>query len=317
MIGLAVTRDGLPVRPWGFPGNTVEVSTVAPGKDDWRGWKRSRCVFVGAAGLGSQDNLTPLSQSGGTYIVCMPMRRGDEVTHDVLQRPGRVQQGADNVRVQAGGVGEGERRRRSVVCHNPYEATRQRAHRRQRLREREAELASRTAVRGESHSTRVGQLRASRRYGRYRRLTQGGVLRIDAATQRAAEQLDGTGVGPSNDESLTPADVALGYKQLQRVDEAWRTLQSGLRVRPVYHWAVHRIHAHGALQVLALLLERLIEQAWGAPWRNIRADLAQRKLAHLLSPHGEGWQVTEPAPAAVHHLKCLELKNPPPIVPLT
>jgi hypothetical protein len=37
----------------------------------------------------------------------------------------------------------------------------------------------------------VCQLRASRRYGRYLRLTKGGFLRIDAAKRRAAEQLDG------------------------------------------------------------------------------------------------------------------------------
>ena len=89
--------------------------------------------------------------------------------------------------------------------------------------------------------------------------------------------------------------MALGYKQLQRVEEAWRTLKSGLRLRPVYHWAVHRIHAHVALSVLALLLERVIEQACGDTWRNIRADLNQIKLAQLLSPHGEVWQVTEPS----------------------
>src|SRR5262249_55528798 len=131
------------------------------------------------------------------------------------------------------------------------------------------------------------------------------------------EQLDGTFVVQSNDESLTPADLALGYKQLQRVEEAWRTLKSGLRVRPVYHWAVHRIHAHVALSVLALLLERVIEHAGGDTRRNIRADLAQINLAQLLSPHGEVWQVTEPAPEAVNHLKCLELKNPPTILHLT
>jgi Transposase DDE domain len=166
VIGLAVTRDGLPVRHWVFPGKTVDVSTVAQVKDDLRGWKLSRCVFVGDAGMVSQDNLTQLSQSGGKYIVCMPMRRGDAVTHDVLQRPGRFQQVAENLRVKEVVVGEGERRRRYVVCHNPYEETRQRAHRRQILRELEAELASLNEVRGESHSKRVCQLRASRRYGR-------------------------------------------------------------------------------------------------------------------------------------------------------
>src|SRR5215470_11358052 len=316
VIGLAVTRDGLPVRHWVFPGNTVDVSTVAQVKDDLRGWKLSRCVFVGDAGMVSQDNLTQLSQSGGKYIVCMPMRRGDEVTHDVLQRPGRFQQVADNLRVKEVVVGEGERRRRYVVCHNPYEETRQRAHRQQILRELAAELASLKHLRGESHSKRVCQLRARRRSGRYLRLTKGGVLRIDAAKRRVAEQLDGKFVVHSNDDSLTPADVALGYKQLQRVEEAWRSLKSGLRIRPVSHWAVHRMHAHVALSVLALLLERVIEQACGDTWRNIRADLTHIKLAQLLRPHGEMWQVTEPSPEASKHLKSLELKKPPAILHL-
>jgi transposase len=69
VIGLAVTRDGLPVRHWVLPGHTVDVSTVAQVKDDLRGWKLSRCVFVGDAGMVSQDNLTQLSQSGATVLV--------------------------------------------------------------------------------------------------------------------------------------------------------------------------------------------------------------------------------------------------------
>ena len=110
--------------------------------------------------------------------------------------------------------------------------------------------------------------------------------------------------------------VVLGYKQLQRVEEAWRTLKSGLQVRPVYHWAVHRIHAHVALSVLALLLERIIEQACGDTWRNIRAAFEQIKLAQLMSPHGTVWQVTEPSPEAAKHLNSLELKKPPAILHL-
>jgi Transposase DDE domain len=317
VIGLAVTRDGLPVRHWVFPGNTVDVSTVAQVKDDLRGWQLSRCVFVGDAGMVSQENLNTLSKSGGKYIVCMPMRRGDEVTNDVLQRPGRYQQVADNLRGKEVVVGEGERRRRYIICHNPHEEKRQRAQRWRVLQELEAELAALQQIRGESHSKRVCQLRSSRRYGRYLRLTKGGLLRIDAAKRRSEAQLDGKFVGHSNDDSLSSADLALGYKQLQRVEEAWRTLKSGLQVRPVYHWVAHRIHAHVALSVLALLLERVIEQACGDTWRNIRAALEQIKLAQLLSPHGEVWQVTEPSPEASKHLKCLEIQNPPTILRLT
>jgi hypothetical protein len=316
VVGLAVTRDGLPVRHWVFPGNTVDVTTVAQVKADLRGWQLSRCVFVGDAGMVSQENLTKLSASGGKYILCMPMRRGDEVTREVLQRPGRYQSVADNLRVKEVVVGEGERRRRYIVCHNPQEEKRQRAHRQELLRELEAELASLHEVRGEGHTKRVCELRASRRYGRYLRLTKGGLLKIDAAKQREEERLDGKFVVHSNDDSLTPADLALGYKQLQRVEEAWRTLKNGLRLRPVFHGAVHRIHAHVALSVLALLVERVIEQACGDTWRNIRADLEQIKLAQLSSPHGEIWQVTEPSSDAANRLKCLEIKNPPAVLHL-
>jgi hypothetical protein len=317
VIGLAVTRDGLPVRHGVFPGHTVDVSTVAQVKDDLRGWTLRRGVLVGDAGMVSQDTLDTLSTSGGKSILCRPMRRGDEVTPAVLQRPGRDQQVADNLRVKAVVGGEGERRRRAVVCHNPQEETRQRAHRRQVLRELEAELSSLQQMRGESHRKRACQLRASRRYGRSLRLTTGGLLRSDAAKRRTAEPLDGKFVVDSHDDSLSPADLALGYKQRQRVEAAWRTLNSGRRVRPVSHGAVHRIHAHVAWSVLALLLERVIEQACADTWRNIRADLDHIKLAPLLSPHGEVWQVTEPSPQASNHLKCLDIKHPPAILHLT
>ena len=92
------------------------------------------------------------------------------------------------------------------------------------------------------------------------------------------------------------------------------TLKTGLRLRPVYHWAVHRIHAHVTLTVLALLLERVIERECGDTWRNIRDTLRQIKLAALSSPSGRVWQVTEPGLSAANHLKTLKIQHPRPIL---
>ena len=110
--------------------------------------------------------------------------------------------------------------------------------------------------------------------------------------------------------------MALGYKQQQRVEECWRTMKSGLKLRPVFHWAPHRIHAHVAITVLSLLLERAIEHACGDTWRNIRDDLKRVKLAQLSSPNGTVWQVTEPAPDAANRLTSLKIKKPPPLLHL-
>jgi len=271
-------------------------------------------VFDGDAGMVSKTNLETLAKSGGRYIVCMPIHQGGEVAQEVMRRPGRFKKVADNLEVKEVVVGEGERRRRYVVCFNPDEAKRQQQHRAQVLKELSAELESLRHQPGEGHSKRVCQLRASGRYGRYLRLSKTGKPMVDQAKVKAVAKLDGKFVVHSNDDTLSAEDMALGYKQLQRVEMAWRQLKSGLRLRPVYHWAPHRIHAHVALTVLALLLERLAEQACDDTWRNIRDDLRQIKLAQLLSPNGTVWQVTEPASAAANRLKSLKINRPPPLL---
>jgi len=110
--------------------------------------------------------------------------------------------------------------------------------------------------------------------------------------------------------------MALGYKQQQRVEEAWRTMKSGLKMRPVFHWAPHRIHTHIAITVLSLLLERTIEHACQDTWRNIRDDLKHIQLAQLSSPNCRVWQVIEPSPDAVNRLKALKIKPQKPILNL-
>ena len=54
-------------------------------------------------------------------------------------------------------------------------------------------------------------------------------------------------------------------------------MKSGLKMCPVLHRAPHRIHAHIAITVLALLLKRTIEHACQDTWRNIRDDLLIRQ----------------------------------------
>jgi hypothetical protein len=219
---------------------------------------------------------------------------------------------APNLAVKEVVVGDGERRRRYVVCYNAEEAQRQQAHRAQVVAELDAELP--TLRSAGAHSKRVCALRTSERYGKYLTQDRHGRLKLDPAKVRQAERLDGTFVVHSNDDTLTPDDLALGYKQLMRVERAWRLLKSGLRIRPLFHWAPQRLGAHVSLTMVALLLERLAERACGDTWRNIRDDLRQIKLAQFSTPQGDLWQVTEPLPAAANRLKQLGIPPPPPVV---
>jgi hypothetical protein len=114
-----------------------------------------------------------------------------------------------------------------------------------------------------------------------------------------------------NDDSLTPEDLALGYKQLMRVEECWRTMKSGLRMRPVYHWAPHRIEAHVKLCVLALLLERIAEIRGGDTWRNLVAQLDTIKVVEYLRGEARVHQTTEVRGAVSALLAKLGVSSPP------
>jgi len=318
VVGLAVTRDGLPVRSWVFPGNTVDVTTVEKVKQDLRGWRLGRCVFVGDAGMNSEDNRRTLALGCGKYILAARMRAGDEVTSDVLTRGGRYQTVADNLCIKEVIVGEGARQRRYVVCFNPVEAERQKQHRQVVLDELAVEIKTlRRPERGESHSKRTCELLSTPRFARYLRGAPWGGLKIDLGAVRREKKLDGKWVITSNDDTLSAEDLALGYKQLMRVEQCWHTVKGGLRTRPIFHWTPHRICAHVSLCVLALLIERIAEIRAGDTWRNIRDQLETIKVVEYERDEARVQQTTEVRPAVATLLRRLKVDLPPKIHAVT
>jgi len=310
VVGMAVTRDGLPVRSWVFPGNTADVTTIEKVKQDLRGWRLGRCVFVGDAGMNSEENRRTLALGNGKYILASRMRAGDEVTRDVLARPGRYKTVRDNLRVKEVTVGDGERRQRYVVCHNPAEELRQRQHRAKLIVELEAELASMQARDDGKNSKRTSELLTSARYRKYLRQTGDGKLHLNRTAIQEAERYDGKWVITSNDDTLTAEDLALGYKQLLRVEACWRQMKSGLRMRPVFHYRSWRIQAHVSISVLALLLERIAEIRAGDTWRNLAAQL--QKIHVVEYDHGAARvrQTTDVRPELERLLRKLKVELP-------
>lgn len=309
VVGLAVTRDGIPVKSWVWPGNTPDVKTVERVKEDLKGWRLNRCVYVGDAGMFSEENLHTLAKGGSSYVVASPCTKGGEVVTEVLSRPGRFRTVRENLQVKEVWVGEGERRRRYVVCFNPQEAERQRKHREEVIAELEAELATL-----DGHPKRACELLASRRYGRYLRRLKDGKLKLSKAGIEEAAKRDGLWVLRTNDESLTTQDIALAYKQLARVEESWKMMKSGLKIRPILHRTPKRIRAHVYLCVLALALERVVENACNASWREIRQDLRQIKVGQMLTPNGSLYQVSPLNCTSRNILTQLKITPPPEIL---
>jgi hypothetical protein len=304
VVGMAVTRDGFPVKSWVFPGNTTDVTTIEQVKNDLKGWRLNRCIFVADAGMVSADNLASLRRGGGRYIVAMPWRKGTEAD-EAASHPGRFKEVRENLHVKEVRVGD----RRYVVCFNPKEAERQRLHREEILRDLTEEL------RGlREHPKRACQLMASKRYGRYLRRLKSGELRLNQASIQERERHDGIWIVHSNADELSAEDLALAYKQLLRVEECWRTMKSTIEIRPVFHHSPDRIRAHTFLCVLALLLERVAEKACGTTWFRIREELRSIKIGQLFGPQGTVYQVTPGTSEARNLLKKLKIDPLPSVL---
>jgi hypothetical protein len=310
VIGLAVTREGIPVRCWCWPGNTNDQTVLQQVKDDLRGWRLGRVITVVDRGFSSDDNLAYLTRAGGHWIAGERLRDGTAEVAQVLSRQGRYQSVRDNLRVKEVRVGQGDAARRFVLCHNPERAERDRHQRQQQLAVVAAELERIAALRAK-HAKAAGKrrrgaddhlkaecaLRDHPALGRWLRQTPGGRLAIDRAKLKTEAKLDGKFLLSTSDPDLSAEDIALGYKNLLEAERAFRDLKTTLELRPVWHRLERRIRTHVLLCWLALLLVRVAERQTGQTWRRINLELGRLHLVTLAGPAGRLEQTTALTPA--------------------
>ena len=122
---------------------------------------------------------------------------------------------------------------------------------------------------------------------RFLRRTLGGLLRTDRGAIKREAGLDGKWLLRTNDETLTPDDLAAAYTQLLAVERGRKDMKGALKLRPVYHYREDRIRAHVQLCWLALLLIRVAETATGDTWRNLRHELDRMHLVTLATADGQ------------------------------
>src|SRR3954447_4032387 len=301
VIGLAVTREGIPVRVWVWPGNTNDMSVIGEVKDDLRGWRLGRVVTVVDRGFSSDENLRYLTRAGGHWIAGERMRDGSPDVHAALAHQGRYQTLRDNLRVKELRVGDGDAAKRFIVCHNPAEAERDKTARDDTIARLKAELERIAAARAKTHSAKASEahhraecaLRDHPTLGRYLRQTRTGRLLIDRAKIKAEERLDGKFLLSTSDPDLSAEDVALGYKNLLEAERGFRDLKTTLELRPVFHRLEHRNRAHVLLSWLALLLIKVAERQTKHTWWRIAHELGRLHLVTLIGPTGTIAQTTE------------------------
>jgi len=264
VLGLFVTPEGYPLFHVVFPGNTSDVSAFRQAMDELRSrLPVGEVIVVVDRGMVSEANLAALRSAGVGYIAGIRMRH--LTTREVLSRAGRYHVVDRNLQVKEVRMPGDER---YVVCYNPEEE----------LRDREEREAMVAYLRAEL-SKGVGSLLRNGVARRYLTI-RGAKVELNESRIREDARYDGKWVLTTNT-ALSPEELALSYKGLWKVEDAFRTIKNPLEARPIYHWKDERVRAHLSLCVLAYLLERVIDVALEKADVGITAQTAIEELSQI------------------------------------
>ncbi len=314
LLGLAVTREGIPVRHWLFPGNTADMSTIQQVKDDLAGWRLGRCIIVHDCGMTSEANLQYLQRGGGHYIVGRKMKSGEAEVEEALRQKGRYTEIEEHLWAKEVTVGDGEKRKRLVLVKNTKEQERSEKARQKLVETLEAKLSELNSRKTKSHNKAVCELKSHRLYGKYIKEQKDGSLTIARNKLTQERRYDGKYLVESSDDTLNLKDIVLGYKQLYDVEQAFRTLKTTLELRPNHHSKDERIKCHIFLCFIALVLVRIIENKTEQTWPNVRREMSRLFYGEFQVESKKVCQLTELTKEQKSILNSLNIKTPSTIV---
>jgi transposase len=269
VIGIVMTRDGIPLCHHVFPGNTVDKTTVVSVIRDLKSrFRLDRVVFVGDRGMLSDDNLETILDEELGFIVAHTLRR-NAVAAEVIEKLGDR---FDRTREEEQFLFDERTTVRFVLAYSPEIARAACAERTKRLSLADAfignalRLLSNPSPRGRK-PTPQGTYDRIRDYLRDHHLMSLYQIAIEAdrvivrpneKNRSWEKKIDGMLLVETTDLSSPPEEIIHRYKELAEIERGWRALKSSLLLRPVHHWTEDRIKAHVFICVLALQIERMM-----------------------------------------------------------
>ncbi len=270
--GVLTHAAGVPVSISVFEGNTADPKTLLPQVDKVRGrFGIDRFVLVGDRGMITQRQVDALhTRAGIDWIAALRPHAIHRLVDD-----GAVQMDLFDERNLCELTHPDFPGERLVACRNPQLGQR-RADKRQSLLEattRELEKVQGMAARGRLRGQDAIGVRVGKGINKYKMakhirldIRDGGFyFEVDADSVAREAALDGLYVIRTSvaEERLSAAGTVRGYKQLNHVEGAFRSLKTiDLHVRPIRHRCETRVRAHIFLCLLAYYVQWHILEAW-------------------------------------------------------
>lgn len=283
IVGVVLDEHGFPICCELWPGNTADITTLLPVVNRLKNrFAIQDFCIVADRGMISKETVEILNENGIFYILGARMRHSSEVKYQVLTRAGRYQEiypeiddaGAPSpLKVKEVWVDD----HRYIVCLNEKQARKDKA-------DREAILESLREKLTEGPKQLVG----NKGYRKYLSAIKDS-WKIDERKIIEEQRYDGKWVLQTNTDYITE-EVALYYKELWMVEQAFRTSKTTFITRPIFHQNDNQIRGHVFCSFLALVLKKtlfgkLAEKGLDYEWEKIKMDLSE--LRYIMVQKGE------------------------------
>jgi transposase len=333
VIGLVVTRSGLPLGYEVFPGNRSDSTTLKDimARMEQLYGKASR-IWVFDRGVASEKNLEALRAEGGLYLVGTPRTLLRKVEKGLLERDFKVVREGIEVRLVPAPDGSqdtfilcrsAQRQEKEAAIHLRFEKQMEEG-----LARLQNAIASGRLRDRDTLQQRLGRLKLTcSRVARAYTITvegEGSSLALswakDEAKATLLRQTEGAYLLRTNLTGHSEEELWHMYMQLNDAEAAFRTLKQDLSIRPIHHQLQDRVKAHVLVCFLAYALYRTLDRlakqkGLGLSPRRVLAALGTIKSGDIILPLVDGRElrlrrVSRPDRAQARLLQALGLTLP-------
>lgn len=309
VLGIVLDEKDRPIASFLWPGNTADVTTLAPVVERLRTrFGVERACVVADRGMISAATIADLEKQGIDYILGARERSSTEIRDVVLEDDGVTvpltiprQRGETDLAIKEVNVAG----RRYIVCRNPEVA-------RKDAEARTALLAGLEQKLKQGDKALVG----NSGYRRFLSAPEGEGFTIDHAKVEADARFDGLFVLRTS-LKLSALSVVLRYRNLLAVEDSFRASKALMTTRPVFHRTDAAIRGHIECTFLALvlrkeLLDRLAVRGGKPPeWRCLIDDLLDLSSVEVEQDGRRALLRTAPGPTVDPVCRALGITLPP------
>jgi transposase len=282
VLALVVNSQGVPLAYEVFKGNLAETKTLVPVLNALRErFSISNVTVVCDRGLASRPNVEALQDAEFHFVIATKLRSiskkfrlNDLSTYKSLPDQDTL---PDDEKILFLTMEHPQYKDTLLIStYSPSRAKKDREDRERLLDKLRKKLSH------ANDETSVKNVISNSGYKKFTNIKDGSQITIDEDAVECDAAWDGFhGIAVSNSAKLTVQEALERYRDLWRVEEAFRVAKCTLKTRPIFHRKPDRIRTHVLLCFLNLFLERFLELLLRMAGKALTPDRIKYALAGI------------------------------------